>query len=244
MKEIRFFYVPDACLQHELPIEEAMHAVKVLRLKSGDEIHLTDGCGCFYEAEVTMATTKRCLYAIKKELPQQKGWRGRIHVAMAPTKMMDRVEWFVEKATEIGIDEFSFLGCDYSERKTIKMDRIERIVVSSVKQSRKPWKPKVNPMTSFKNFIVEPHFGHKFIAHCYEEIERKDLFTMLQFPGTSFSDQEIVILIGPEGDFSTEEVALAMKSGYHCVSLGNARLRTETAALSAAMMAQLTRRMN
>ena len=243
MKEIRFFYVPDAYHQHELPVEEAMHAVKVLRLKSGDEIHLTDGCGAFYQAEVTIATPKRCLYDIKKELPQTKGWRGRIHVAMAPTKMIDRVEWFVEKATEIGIDEFSFIDCDYSERKTIKTDRIERIVVSAVKQSRKPWKPNVNPITPFKSFITQHRSGCKYIAHCYEEIARKDLFTLLQNHNVSFPDhEEIIILIGPEGDFSTDEVAFAMNNGYQCVSLGSARLRTETAALSAAMMAQLTRR--
>lgn len=126
MKETRFFYVPDAVHQVELPVEEAMHALRVLRLKSGDEMFLMDGKGSFYRAEVTLAATKRCLYQIKEVLPQEKTWRGRIHLAIAPTKMMDRIEWMVEKATEIGFDDISFLNCKFSERKVMRTVRLEK----------------------------------------------------------------------------------------------------------------------
>ena len=243
MKEARYFYVPNASSEHELPMDEALHALRVLRLKSGDELFLMDGKGTFYQAEVTIAATKRCLYEIRKTLPQQKTWRGRIHIAMAPTKMMDRVEWFVEKATEIGVDEFSFLNTAFSERKSMLNIRLEKIVVAAMKQSRKPWKPIVNTLIPFKEFINQNRQGHRFIAHCYDEIEREDLFTLLTEPTTMTSDDEITVMIGPEGDFSVGEVKMAIDNGYRSVTLGKARLRTETAALSAAMIAQLSRRL-
>lgn len=242
MKEVRFFYVPDAADLTELPMDEALHALRVLRLKSGDEMFLMDGKGVFYRAMVTIAATKRCMYEIKECLPQEKTWRGRLHIAMAPTKMMDRVEWFCEKATEVGIDEITFLNCKFSERKVMRTVRLDKIVVSAVKQSRKPWKPALNGMTSFKDFILTPREGKKFIAHCYTEIAKKDLFNEI-YPLSQLSeDTDITILIGPEGDFSLDEVKLAMDNGYESVTLGNSRLRTETAALSATMMAQLALR--
>lgn len=242
MKEIRFFYVPNAADTNELPIDEAMHALRVLRLKSGDEMFLMDGEGLFFRAEVTIAATKRCLYEIKEVLPQEKAWRGNIHLALAPTKMTDRTEWFAEKSTEIGIDEMTFLNCTFSERRIMRIVRLDKIVVAAMKQSRKPWKPVVNPMVSFKDFVTKPRSGHKFIAHCYEEIERNDLFGILCSLPDKEVDNPITILIGPEGDFSIDEVRLAMENGYESVSLGKARLRTETAALSAVMMAQLVKR--
>lgn len=242
MKEIRFFYVPDAPRNCELPIDEAMHALRVLRLKSGDEMYLMDGKGCFYRAEVSIAATKRCMYEIKETLPQKKAWRGRIHVAIAPTKMTDRVEWFAEKATEIGIDEITFLNCKFSERKVMRTVRLDKIVTSAMKQSRKPWKPVVNPMMQFKDFVTQACEGRKFIAHCYEEVERKDFFDTLRCMTEDENDSEITILIGPEGDFSLNEISLAMDNGYESISLGNSRLRTETAALSAVMMSQLVKR--
>ncbi len=242
MKEYRFFYVPDTLSSHELPADEAMHAVKVLRLGNGDEIFLMDGKGSFYRAIVTMASPKHCLYEIEEQMEQQKAWNGHIHLAIAPTKMMDRVEWLVEKATEIGFDEISFLNCKYSERKIIKSERLEKIVVSAMKQSRKPWLPVVHQMLSFKEFIQAPRSGHKFIAHCYDEIKRSDLFNILSSPDVAQLDDDITVLIGPEGDFSLDEVQLAIDNGYQSITLGNARLRTETAALAAVMMAQLTRR--
>lgn len=133
MKEEHFFYVPDAVTAQQLSEEEAKHAVRVLRLKEGDPLFLTDGVGNFYHAVVTEASNKHCRYSIQEVLPQQPIWQGHIHLAMAPTKMMDRVEWFVEKATEIGIDEFSFLSCRFSERKVIRLDRVEKIILSAVK---------------------------------------------------------------------------------------------------------------
>ena len=138
---------------NELPAEEAVHALRVLRLKEGDELFLMDGEGCFYRAEVALATTKKCIYAIRQTLRQTRAWRGRIHLAIAPTKDMGRMEWMAEKATEVGLDVLSFLDCKFSERKTLRTDRIEKIVISAVKQSRKGWKPAVNPMMSFRSFI-------------------------------------------------------------------------------------------
>ncbi len=241
MKEARYFFVPDAASQQALPSDEAVHATRVLRLQSGDEIFLIDGAGAFHRARVTMATQKHCGYEILESVPQLPMWRGHIHLAMAPTKMMERVEWMAEKATEIGFDELSFLDCQFSERKVIKTERIEKIVISAVKQSRKAWKPQVNPITPFARFVTAPRPGAKFIAHCYDEIERQDLYTLLRDTSQPLGP-DVTVMIGPEGDFSVEEVRLAMAHGFVPVTLGEARLRTETACLSAVMMAQLCRR--
>lgn len=236
MKETRYFYVPDAASTNELPAEEAAHASRVLRLESGDEVFLIDGTGCFFKAQLTLVTKGRCLYDIVERLPQEKTWNGRIAVAMAPTKVIDRVEWTLEKATEIGIDEFSLLNCAFSERRNVKLERLDKIVVAAVKQSRKAWKPLLNDLQPFENFVKQPRKGAKYIAHCYAEIDKKDLYgELLQLNG----DEEVTILIGPEGDFSIDEVRLAMNKGYVSVSLGQSRLRTETAALTATMIAQL-----
>ena len=236
MKETRYFYVPDAASTNELPAEEAAHASRVLRLESGDEVFLIDGTGCFFKAQLTLVTKGRCLYDIVERLPQKKTWNGRIAVVMAPTKVIDRVEWTLEKATEIGIDEFSLLNCAFSERRNVKLERLDKIVVAAVKQSRKAWKPLLNDLQPFEGFVNRPRKGAKYIAHCYAEIDKKDLYgELLQLNG----DEEVTILIGPEGDFSIDEVRLAMSKGYVPVSLGQSRLRTETAALAATMIAQL-----
>lgn len=236
MKETRYFYVPDAASTNQLPAEEAAHASRVLRLESGDEVFLIDGTGCFFKAQLTLVTKGRCLYDIVERLPQEKTWNGRIAVAMAPTKVIDRVEWTLEKATEIGIDEFSLLNCAFSERRNVKLERLDKIVVAAVKQSRKAWKPLLNDLQPFESFVNRPRKGAKYIAHCYAEIDKKDLYgELLQLNG----DEEVTILIGPEGDFSIDEVRLAMSKGYVPVSLGQSRLRTETAALAATMIAQL-----
>lgn len=242
MKEVRYFYVPDAALRTELPVDEALHAMRVLRLQSGDEMFLMDGAGCFYRAEVAMASAKRCMYRICDTMPQTKTWHGRIHLAMAPTKMMERVEWFSEKATEIGVDELSFLSCKFSERKVLKTERIDKIVISAIKQSRKPWKPVVNDMISFKDFISQPRQGRKFIAHCYDEVDRKDFLDTLFADDGLPGDEEITVMIGPEGDFSIDEVRMAIDNGFESITLGQSRLRTETAALSAVMMSQVVMR--
>lgn len=240
MKETRFFYVPNAGQENEMPTEEALHALRVLRIKSGDEINLMDGVGNFYRAEVTLAATKRCLYEVKEVLPQQPAWHGHVHLAIAPTKVMDRIEWMAEKATEIGFDELSFLNSKFSERKTMRTVRLDKIVISAVKQSHKAWKPIVNQMVSFKEFIAQPRKGRKFICHCYEEFEKVDLMTELQKPYDE--DADVTVLVGPEGDFSVDEVKLAIANGYESASLGTSRLRTETAGLMSVAMANLTRR--
>lgn len=248
MKEARYFYVPNAQKQTELPAEEAVHAVRVLRMKEGDELFLMDGVGYFYRAEVVLASSKHCVYTIKEVLPQQKTWSGHIHLAIAPTKDMGRIEWMVEKATEIGFDEITFLESKFSERKQLRIERIEKIVVSAMKQSRKGWKPIVNGMISFSDFMNKvavnhstssPQLGH-FICHCYKEVEKKDLFSLITEKG--FLGADILIVVGPEGDFSIEEVQLALIKGFQSVTLGEGRLRTETAGLSAVSMAQLSRR--
>lgn len=220
------FYTPDIQIQPELPADEAAHAVRVLRLQSGDEVMLTDGKGNFYRAEIGAATPKRCLVNILETLPQEPLWTGHLHIAMAPTKNMDRTEWFAEKATEIGFDELTFLNCRFSERKVIKTERIAKILVSALKQSLKARLPRLNEMTDFNKFIALPFQGQKFIAHCYEG--EKPLLKDVVRRG-----EDALVLIGPEGDFSEEEVEKATAHGFVPISLGRSRLRTETAALMA-----------
>ena len=217
MKETRYFYVPDAAHLQELPSDEASHAVRVLRLGTGDELMLMDGQGCFYRAEVTVASNHHCMYAIQETMPQERPWQGHIHLAIAPTKLIDRMEWMIEKAVEIGVDEITFLDCKFSERKVVKTERLDKIAVSAMKQSRKAWKPVLHEMTSFKDFITADRGGDKYIAHCYEEVERTFLFDELKALAAT---EDVTILIGPEGDFSMDEVKEALAQGYHSVHLG------------------------
>lgn len=239
MKEERYFYVPNAGQTNELPEAEAQHATRVLRLKEGDRMWIVDGQGTLSEAEVTLASNKHCLYNILSSQTIEKTWAGRIHLAIAPTKMIDRIEWMVEKATEVGFDEISFLDCQFSERHTLRIDRIEKIVVSAMKQSHKAWMPRINALTDFQSFVQAPRGGRKFIAHCYNEHERTDFFDAVYGAG---STDDITILVGPEGDFSVKEVEQALSAGFTPITLGESRLRTETAGLSAVMMAQLALR--
>ena len=238
MKETRYFFVPEVSTCHELPDDEAVHAVRVLRLAAGDEIMLMDGKGSFYRAQVTLATQKRCLYEIVETLPQERQWQGAVHLAIAPTKLMERIEWLAEKATEVGVDEMSFLDCQFSERRALKLARIEKIVVSAVKQSRKAYMPQLNDLTSFKTFIDQHRVGRRYIAHCYQEVPRVNLFDELCKGGEA---DDALVLIGPEGDFSIDEVKTAVDAGFVSVDLGKSRLRTETAGLSAIMMMQLAK---
>ncbi len=220
------FYVPDIAERWELSEEEAAHALRVLRLSVGDELDITDGKGNLYKSVISSVAGKHCYVEAKETLPMPKGWNGNIHIAVAPTKNMDRIEWFAEKATEIGLDELTFLNCRFSERKVIKTERVERIVVSAMKQSLKYSKPIVEEMADFKKFVSQERAGEKYIAHCYDG--EKNLLKDLHVAGC-----DATVLIGPEGDFSPEEVKMAMEAGYKPVSLGNSRLRTETAALAA-----------
>lgn len=224
--EKTIFYTPDILRNAELPVEEAQHCVKVLRKKEGDEILLTDGKGFFYDAEIIQANPKHCIVNILKTIEQPKGWNPNIHIAFAPTKNMDRVEWFAEKAAEIGIDRLSPILCQHSERKEIKPQRIEKILVSAMKQSQKALLPQLDEMQSFSQFIEQDFKGQKFIAHCYPVGKKtlKDAYA---------KGENVLILIGPEGDFSEKEVEQAIKNGFQPISLGESRLRTETAALVA-----------
>ena len=218
------FYTPDIAVTCEMPEEEAAHCLRVLRLGVGDEVMLTDGKGCFYKAVISAATGKRCQVKVTETIEQEPLWNGHLHLAMAPTKNMDRIEWLAEKATEIGFDELSFLNCRYSERKVIKTERVEKIVVSAVKQSLKARKPVVNEMMDFARFVKQDFAGQKFIAHCNEG--ENPLLKEILVLG-----EDALVLIGPEGDFSPEEVKLAESLGFRSISLGKSRLRTETAAL-------------
>ncbi len=205
--------------------EESKHIIKVLRKKGGDTIFITDGKGNLFHAEITLESEKKCeVKIIKIDVFESKNYH--LHIAIAPTKINDRLEWFLEKATEIGIDEISPIICDHSERKTFKIDRAVKIIQGAMKQSNQFYLPQINEPISFNDFIKKETNSTKFIAHCEEN--KKDLFK------NSFqAHQNILILIGPEGDFSTKEIEIALKNNFIPVSLGNTRLRTETAGVVA-----------
>lgn len=220
------FYTPDITDDMELPQEEAGHCIRVLRMKEGDRIRLTDGKGAFYDAVISAVSGKRCMVHIENREEQAPLWSGDLHIAVAPTKLMDRNEWFVEKAVEIGVDEITFLKTEHSERDVIKMERIGKIAVSAMKQSQKATLPVLNGMTAFQNLVEKGFNGDRFIAHC--EPGSKLLLQDAVIPG-----HDTLVLIGPEGDFSRAEIDIALKAGFRPVSLGPSRLRTETAALVA-----------
>lgn len=224
--EKTIFYTPDILTTLELPHEEARHCVRVLRKKEGDEILLTDGKGYFYDAQIVQANPKHCIVRLIDTINHPKSWDFNLQIAFAPTKNIDRIEWFAEKATEIGIDCLSPLLCQFSERKEIKNPRIEKILISAMKQSQKAVLPQLDDMQPFTSFIKQPFDGRKFIAHCYEG-EKPQLKHIYQ------QGENAIILIGPEGDFSEKEVEEAINNGFEPISLGESRLRTETAALVA-----------
>ena len=224
---MHLFYTPEIAQTLTLPEVESGHCVHVLRLTEGDEIGLIDGRGTFYRAEITLAHNKRCGVRILEEISQPSHWAGEIEIAIAPTKNLDRIEWFAEKTTEMGVDAIVPLLCRFSERKELKSERIEKILVSAMKQSLKAVLPRLEEMTPFERYVTQEYDGQKFIAHCHAESERK-LLSQCYKPGSRAR-----VLIGPEGDFSPEEVQLALSHGYVPVSLGASRLRTETAGVVA-----------
>jgi 16S rRNA (uracil1498-N3)-methyltransferase len=223
---MNLFYAPDITENQTLPEEEAIHALKVLRLKKGEQIDITDGKGFLYKALITEIIGKKCQFEILDFKEQEPLWKGKIEVAVAPTKNLERIEWFVEKAVEIGIDNITFLSCRYSERKEIKLERIKKIAISAMKQSLKARLPEISNLIDYKTFINTSFDGRKYIAHCYEG--NKNLLQK-----EYKKEGNVRVLIGPEGDFSEEEVSLAVDRGYIPVSLCESRLRTETAALFA-----------
>ena len=220
------FYCPDILHSFTLSDEESQHAVRVLRLQAGDELEVVDGAGGYYFAVVTNPHPKHCEFQIKETITEYGKRDYRLHIAIAPTKNIERLEWFIEKCTEIGIDEITPVICRFSERKIIKPERLEKIIVSAAKQSLKAYFPILNPMCSFRDFIQQTTVSQKFIAHCYEQ-DKQLLQRVYQ---KSF---DAVILIGPEGDFSPEEVQAAIQHRFLPVSLGSSRLRTETAGIAA-----------
>lgn len=207
-----------------LDAEESRHAIKVLRMGKGDELHITDGKGFFYTALITQDDSKKCGFEIveKKQIQKKK---YQIHIAIAPTKNADRMEWFVEKATEIGVDQISFVLCQNSERKTINLERIEKIAISAMKQSGQAWLPQLSAIIPFKE-ILKQVGSQKFIAFVDEQ--NPDHLKSIAKPNGSY-----LILVGPEGDFREEELSSAIQQGFKKVSLGSNRLRTETAGLTA-----------
>ena len=205
--------------------EESKHIVKVLRKKESDKIFITNGLGYLFESEIILASEKKCEVKIIKETFQQPD-TFYTHIAVAPTKMNDRLEWFLEKATEIGIHEITPIICDHSERKVYKIDRAEKIIQAAMKQSLHYYLPKINEPISLSQFVKSNIDVQKFIAHC-EETDKKS------FQKEIAKNEKVTILIGPEGDFSTKEINLAIANQFIPVTLGNTRLRTETAALVA-----------
>jgi 16S rRNA (uracil1498-N3)-methyltransferase len=224
---MHIFYTPDISGNtYTLDETESKHCVRVLRLEKGDEITLVDGRGGFYTAEITDPNPKRCTVKVVNS-EQNFGFRNfQVQIAIAPTKNIERMEWFLEKATEIGINRVIPLHCQHSERKEIKHDRLEKVMVSAMKQSLKAYLPQLDKLTKFNDLIRQPFDGLKFIAHCEEQ--HRDLLKNLVV-----TNQNYLILIGPEGDFSSEEIDLAILAGYQPVSLGDSRLRTETAGVVA-----------
>ncbi len=205
---------------------ESKHIVRVLRKKAGDILYITNGFGFLFTAEVSIASDKKCMVNILNVEQKAKSWSYHLHIAIAPTKNNDRFEWFLEKATEIGIDEITPIICDHSERKFLKIARLQKIVEGAAKQSLKFHFPILNEPTTFKEFIAQHKATQLYIAHCEDEDK-----TPLQSQLDNITD--ITILIGPEGDFSTEEIKNALSKKYIPISLGESRLRTETAGIVA-----------
>jgi 16S rRNA (uracil1498-N3)-methyltransferase len=205
--------------------EESKHIIKVLRKKEGDILHVTNGLGYLFVTEIAIASDTKCTVKIASFEKQEKP-KFHMHLAVAPTKMNERYEWFLEKAAEIGIQEITPIICEHSERKVIKIDRFQKILESAMKQSLHYYLPKLNEPIAFKDFIKHDLSGQKFIAHC-EETDKKSLKNELK------TNEGVTILIGPEGDFSVKEIQVAIENSFIPVSLGNTRLRTETAAIVA-----------
>ena len=226
---MQLFYTPDidaASSLYYLNEEESKHCVRVLRLQAGDEVKLIDGKGNFYTASIAEAHPKRTqlrIISVEQDFNKRNHF---LHIAIAPTKNIERLEWFLEKATEIGIDEISLIICQRSERKDAKVERLNKIITSAIKQSIKAWHPVLNEPVTLSKFLSSEINGQKFIAHC-EPGDKVNLKDAVKLQGS------YLILIGPEGDFTPKEIGDALKNDFKAITLGNSRLRTETAALEA-----------
>jgi 16S rRNA (uracil1498-N3)-methyltransferase len=226
---VNIFYCYDISTKDAiLSQEESLHCVRVLRLKKGDCVHLIDGKGGMFEAVISEPDVRQCRLEITGSLPVRTSRDFNLHIAIAPTKNIDRFEWFIEKAVEIGIDTITPLLCQRSERRALKTERLHKLILSTMKQAMVPYLPVLNELTDYKFFIdrLSESKSNRYIAHC-ENSDRKELRKILS------TASDVIILIGPEGDFSPEEIILAIDSGFIPVSLGQNRLRTETAGIVA-----------
>jgi len=230
---MHIFYAPDISGNlYTLNEDESKHCIRVLRLDVGDEITIVDGNGGLFKTRIVQPEPKRCQVEVYETIHEFEKRNHYLHIAIAPTKNIERFEWFLEKATEIGIDEITPLLCEHSERKVVNKERLEKIIVSAMKQSIKAYLPKLNQMVPYKQFIQAKNEGDLFIAHCYKK-ELTHLKNEVKL------NQKSTILIGPEGDFSPEEVSMALQHCYEEISLGSSRLRTETAGIVACHITNL-----
>ena len=230
---MQLFYAPDITPPlYTLSEEESKHCVRVLRLGRGDTLHITDGRGNLFCCEITDDNPKRCAVRVTET---RAGWEAlpySLTMAVAPTKNADRFEWFLEKATEVGVSEIVPLLCERSERRALKIERAERVVVSAMKQSLKAFCPALRPLTPLADLLAEPFDGRRLLAHCdAPRMEKRHLFDTLR------PHENLLVLIGPEGDFSPAEIDAALRAGFEEITLGRQRLRTETAAVVATVMA-------
>ena len=232
---MQLFYAADfTAPEYTLSEEESRHAVKVLRLVEGDTLYITDGRGSLYRCEVASAHQKHCLVRVVEHFEEFEKMPYRLTMAVAPTKNIDRYEWFLEKATEIGVTEVVPIVGEHSERKVIKAEREEKVITAAVKQSLKAYHPHLADITPFAKLVRAEFTGRKFIAHCGDAVKEKRYLA-----STLRKGEDVMILIGPEGDFSPEEVQLAVANGFEEITLGTQRFRTETAAVVAVDMVSI-----
>lgn len=231
---MQLFYAPEINLPlHTLTEEESKHCVRVLRLGVGDPVTLTDGCGTLYRGRIADDHPKRCAVEIVETIPAFEPLPYHLTMAVAPTKNNDRYEWFLEKATEVGVSRFIPLESEHSERRIFKAERSEKVITAAMKQSLKAYRPALSPLTSFGELIATPFEGRKLIAHCDTA---QSTGGKRYLASTLHRGEAALVLIGPEGDFSREEIAAAVEAGFEEITLGNQRLRTETAAVVAVTM--------
>ena len=224
------FFAPDIATTLTLPEEESRHCVRVLRLVEGDEIEVIDGASMRYLCRIAMAHVKHCAVEIVSHEKCPPHWGAEIAIAVAPTKNLDRIEWMAEKCTEMGINRITPLLCRHSERKVIKTERLYKILVSAMKQSLKAQLPQLDELTPIEDFIAEKSDAQRYIAYCDESLPRQGRKSLAQVYDPN---RDAVVMIGPEGDFDPMEVEAALEAGFIPVTLGESRLRTETAALVA-----------
>lgn len=231
---MQLFYAPDIRPPyHTLSEEESKHCIRVLRLGRGSRVHLTDGRGTLHVCEIDQADPRSCRVRVVETLREFEKMPYRLTMAVAPTKNPDRFEWFLEKATEVGVTEIIPLDAAHSERRIFKAERGEKIITAAMKQSLKAYRPRLQPLTPLREAILRPFEGRRLIAHCAPALNPAGKSYL---PRTLRSGEAVEIFIGPEGDFSPEEVALALENGFEEITLGPQRLRTETAALVAVVM--------